>query len=725
MFRICQGERWSFDGLNLRFERELGDQLLHFVVERTLAPFQIEDPEGSRQAPDHAWAIDAFASGRLRRLPTIADQAEGHARREAARREYAPEQVEALDGRARLRQFVLTNFDRRGQFSLSISAIESTLDELWKEGAQGASELARPPATTVRRWMVERGSPGERPLRQMVSMSGRVPRRRRLHPRIVQKINEAALWYWTTPRVSIVDAYARFALPFVRLNRRRRSNSPAIPDINIPSSETLRKTIRQYECFETYEAKWGAKKAKARFKGAGKGLSAARFLELGCMDHTWLDAVIIDVDHMLPIGRPWLTVIIDVRTRCIVAFVISYEPPSLYQVTECVRRANRPKLHLLNRNPKFPVLAYIFGRFDEVVVDNGWEFSGNAFEDMMADVGSSVRWAPIKSPTYKAIVERFFEILNHLLNRKLPGGVLRPELLREMDYDPSKDAVLTLEELEDLIWDAISYYHIEEHSALGVPPALLWQKDSEAFGIPVIGDDRQLDRMAGAMEAGRKLTRSGVACFGLQFHDPYLTEGLLEDLISLEPVRGQRKGSAAVTVKIKYNPANLAEIHVWNQRRNLYVTLPCTDEKYSSGISLWQHRKIQEWARRSGLEFSTEADRITARAKLVAKIQQSSPALLAKQRRALARLKNTPKIAALSGDGVTLAFAPARHDGMAPTIPQASLASERVDGDRPPKRPPRGGAKKRKAAKGAATASFFPEAEDDFSFRAPVKGFGE
>ncbi|HWT52576.1 MAG TPA: Mu transposase C-terminal domain-containing protein, partial [Caulobacter sp.] len=266
----------------------------------------------------------------------------------------------------------------------------------------------------------------------------------------------------------------------------------------------------------------------------------------------------------------------------------------------------------------------------------------------------------------------------------------KPELMRQMGYDPSKDAVLTLGQLEDLIWEAICYYHIEEHSDLLRPPADVWRQDMEAFGIPVIGDDRQLDRMLGQMRSGCTLTKSGIELFGLQYHDPTVTSALLEDLISLQPRRGQRRGSATAKVKVKYNPANIAEINVWNQRRNVYVTLPCTDDRYTSGISLWHHSQLRAWAKECGLRFSSEQDRLLARAELQRRISEYAPELRGKERRAAARLLHSPKVEAiLEGNGVGLAFAPARHDGLAPIIEHQALARTREDGDTPPTRPAR------------------------------------
>ncbi|UAL10102.1 Mu transposase C-terminal domain-containing protein [Caulobacter segnis] len=720
--RFTPQQVWEVDGQKIRYVRDLGDGLLHFSVDRTGGPLQIETPDGMR-APDRTWAIEMFGLGRLRQLPTIPESAD--ARRLAAVREYAPDEVLERDPQAAVRRFVLSKFDEAGFCSFGEHAIRLQLCAIWAYIPVGnAVFLKKPGVRTVRRWLEKRGVPGERPMRQMLSLSGRVPRRRRLPATSVRLLQKAAIRYWTT-RYGVRDVYAWAHKRLVRLNRWRvRAGEEPL---RVPSQEILRKEIRKLECYDSYAAKFGEKLAQARFKADGKGLSATRFLQIGCMDHTQVDSIaVLDAENLLPLGRPYLTVLIDVKTRCILAFVLSFEPPSLYQAMECIKRANRPKLHLKARKPKYPVLADIFGRFDEIVVDNGWEFAGKSFEDSMADMSTAVRWAPVKSPTYKAIGERFFGILNTLLLQKLPGGTLKPELMRQMGYDPFTDAILTLGQLEDLIWEAICYYHIEEHSDLLRPPADVWRRDMEAFGIPVIGDDRQLDRMLGQIKYPRTLTKSGVELFGLQFHDESLTGALLEDLISLEPRRGQRRGSATAKVKVKYNPANIAEINVWNQRRNLYVTLPCTDDRYASGISFWHHNQLRAWTKECGLRFSSEEDRLLARAELQRLISDYAPELRGKERRAAARLLHSPTVeATLEGHGIGLAFAPARHDGLAPIIEHRALAAIREDGDTPPTRSARSKPKP-KQSKSKRNSPPRSKTPDSYTFTlrsTPLKGF--
>lgn len=693
--RFNAGECWSYGGRRLRFERHLGDNLLYFLDEARLCPFQIEGDNGELCAPNIDWATHAFAVGDLKRLR---DPQGPPVRKKAALREIGPDEAQKLDPMARFRAFVVRGLDALPKTPRSDRSYRIALAKLWAAHPQEVAHFpAQPSPRAARRWMDERGAPGDRTLAQMVSMSGRVNRAPRICPEVRVQIRVVALWFWSSRRWSKTDAHARLAEALHDINA-ARSNSQLIVALKCPSYETVRREILRLESFETVREKYGLKAANTRFKACGKGLSANRILQIGAMDHTLLDGVaVIDAVVLLPLGRPWLTVIIDVYSDCVVGFVLTFEPPSPHSVMECIKRANRPKIHLPQSADQFPDLRDIYGRFDEIVVDNGKEFAGVAMEDALTDVGTSLRLAPVGSPTYKAIVERFFGTLNSILNKKLPGGVFSPGVLREFGYDPEKDAVLTLTELEELIWDALTLYHITPRRGQGSPPALLWKESAERHGIDVIGDDTQLEKMLGAVKDPCTLTRSGVELFGLVFHDEAKVAGLLEDLIVHEPVRTRRKGSATARVKVKYNSASLAEIHVWNRHNNTYVTLPCTDERYAHGVSLWHHQRLQEWAKQKGEAFSSEADRLLVRAKLTRKLEDLAPTLKGKERRAMARLLNSPKIQAVSDGGVALAYAPSRHDGLAPIIEHDLLAPVRSDDGQKPSRPAR--MKKRKPPK--------------------------
>jgi hypothetical protein len=58
-----------------------------------------------------------------------------------------------------------------------------------------------------------------------------------------------------------------------------------------------------------------------RFRGANFPLSAAQ------IDHTPVDAIMVDNVHRHPIGRAWLTLLIDLFSRMVLGYHISFDMP--------------------------------------------------------------------------------------------------------------------------------------------------------------------------------------------------------------------------------------------------------------------------------------------------------------------------------------------------------------------------------------------------------------
>ena len=51
-------------------------------------------------------------------------------------------------------------------------------------------------------------------------------------------------------------------------------------------------------------------------------------LEQVQIDHTVIDLIVVDDRDRQPIGRPYLTLAIDVFTRCVIGMVVTLEAPS-------------------------------------------------------------------------------------------------------------------------------------------------------------------------------------------------------------------------------------------------------------------------------------------------------------------------------------------------------------------------------------------------------------
>jgi putative transposase len=62
-----------------------------------------------------------------------------------------------------------------------------------------------------------------------------------------------------------------------------------------------------------------------------------------------MDIIVVDEVERKPLGRPWLTVVIDVATRMIAGYYLSFDHPSSSSVALALSRAVLPKDRHLER----------------------------------------------------------------------------------------------------------------------------------------------------------------------------------------------------------------------------------------------------------------------------------------------------------------------------------------------------------------------------------------
>ena len=87
----------------------------------------------------------------------------------------------------------------------------------------------------------------------------------------------------------------------------------------------------------------GRKAARDRYAPAIGSLDASWPLALVQIDHTLVDVIVVDFLSRAPIQRPWLTLAIDVCSRCVAGFHLSLEPPSTTSVALCIAHLALPK----------------------------------------------------------------------------------------------------------------------------------------------------------------------------------------------------------------------------------------------------------------------------------------------------------------------------------------------------------------------------------------------
>jgi len=227
----------------------------------------------------------------------------------------------------------------------------------------------------------------------------------------MHQLVENALWnladekFWSNRKFTYDDLHADLVTEIAATNAERTTKG--LPLLKAPSETTVWRMVTRHCDFDHLRKRLGTRVAGRMFKPLKGRLTASRILETAIMDHTWFDCHVIDDEHLVPVGRPYLTLLMDVRSRYPLAYVIGFTPPSVETALACLRAAVRPKHDLNERHPDVAPWE-VFGAPQTVLVDNGWEFTGSSFQDACNDAGIAVTWAPVRTPEYKGIIERFF-----------------------------------------------------------------------------------------------------------------------------------------------------------------------------------------------------------------------------------------------------------------------------------------------------------------------------
>jgi len=103
-----------------------------------------------------------------------------------------------------------------------------------------------------------------------------------------------------------------------------------------PSQATIRKRIQKIPQQTIIAAREGVEAARKFDPIIGESPETYYPLQRVQMDHTIVDLIIVDEQYRKPIGRPYLTVAIDLYSRCITGFYLSLEAPCATSVGLCL-----------------------------------------------------------------------------------------------------------------------------------------------------------------------------------------------------------------------------------------------------------------------------------------------------------------------------------------------------------------------------------------------------
>jgi transposase InsO family protein len=182
-----------------------------------------------------------------------------------------------------------------------------------------------------------------------------------------------------------------------------------------------------------------------------------RPLEIVHVDHTELDIELRSSCTKRLLGRPWLTLLTDAFSRRVLAFYLTFDPPSyrscMMILRECVRR-----------NGRLPQI---------LVMDGGREFESIYFEALLARYECLKKTRPPAKARFGSVCERLFGTVNTSFIYNLSGNTQITRNVRQVtkSVDPKEHAIWTLAALHQRLTEYLyNIYDSTTHSALGQSP---------------------------------------------------------------------------------------------------------------------------------------------------------------------------------------------------------------------------------------------------------------
>ena len=372
-----------------------------------------------------------------------------------------------------------------------------------------------------------------------------------------------------------------------------------------PDANTVRNRILEISEEKRMRAREGNKAADDLFEPIQGSFPGANFpLAVVQIDHTPMDVIIVDDVYRLPIGRPFLTIVIDIFSKIILGFYMSMDNPGALATGLSLSNSILGKEIYLSRLGLDHLSWPCWGIMRTIHTDNAKEFKGTLLGKAVIDYGMIAERRPKGRPKYGGHVERAFRTYMNEVHNELPGTTFS-NVQEKMDYDSEGKAVMTMDALEK--WFTIfllGVYHQKAHKGNdGISPISMWEEgvfgtaEHHGSGIPprVLDEDKlRLDFMP--------YFERTVQEYGIQYEGiSYWTDALRRFIHAKDPKSLKRKRLFIC----RYDPRNLSKIWMFDEDANVYIEVPYRDLSRPA-ISIWELREAKKRLKEKSMASTNE-----------------------------------------------------------------------------------------------------------------------
>ena len=364
----------------------------------------------------------------------------------------------------------------------------------------------------------------------------------------------------------------REAPSFLRIVGEIRAECAA-KGFRMPTRRTIKSRLDAMDAREVLKKRNGVKAASQVYSARVGRLHVEQTLDVVQIDHTTADVMLVDHVDRKPLKRPYLTLAVDVASRVVLGFYVSFDAPSVLSIALCLNHCLEDKT--IPAGEDQDDLAWPTAGIPKAIhVDNAQEFKSRAFRTACDEWGIEVTYRPYGGTHYGGHIERLIGTTMGAVH-VLPGTTMSSPK-EKGDYDSVAEAALTLSEFQDWLSLEICRYHNTVHGGLGRTPLAAWADLTGGKYIQPVSD-RDGFRISFMPFERRKVRRTGIRLFSIDYWNDALT-----------PLVGRIDHSLV----IKYDPRDLSR--VWALVPDGRVIEARYKDLNRPRISWWEFRRARK-----------------------------------------------------------------------------------------------------------------------------------
>ena len=473
---------------------------------------------------------------------------------------------------------------------------EVSYSEIIKEIADELNEEFPPSIRTLMRWKSEYvlSNNNIRSLSDNYSNSGR---RSALNKKQEELIEQSINSVYLQPEKGTVSQTLEELKILVEMHNRENEDTPE-KHILCPSRFQLQKSIDEIDFYTKLEKREGKKEAKRKTRTSKYNKRPDKVLEIGEVDHTILDYYVLDDELLLPLGRPWMTNILELFSRIPLGSDITFNNGSYITIGNALKMSILPKSIFYKQYPDIKNTTNYSGILEMLRTDNGKDFLSSDLDDAACELGMNLHHVQALKSWQKGAIEGFFRKQNVKLIDTLQGKTFR-NILEKNKYNPEKESIITLSDFKRILYkwlyDVYPFSEIRIEHGKKVIPHKVWEREIINHPQDFV-EKSQLDIIFGI--GRQRVAREG----GIEINClKYDNNGLAK----FRAIHGEKE-----KLHIKFHPSNLGYIDVLDPHKNEFFRVTAIDQSYADKLTLHQHNMIKKYVKEEMRQSEDDVKRL-------------------------------------------------------------------------------------------------------------------